>query len=296
MKIYHADLTTEALDAYRKLRPDKKINVLISYGRRNRHSRSFLTSHRAKISSLILDSGTWTLNSNPRKNAEKITFDGYLAYLKVRDDDFDFYFNFDADFSKSGFDKNFGYQLDLEEAGFTPVPVVHDCYGDEIKTYIERGHKRIAIGSGELRYAGLDELHHIVEPLYRKGVKVHFLGCTEYRKLAYLPVSSADSTTWNRAGAADKILYWNPLRSGYNKLDKITLEENALKRNVQYHIRDYLFREQFEEYLFKELRMCLDDLMEGKKYLNRAIANIHYFVLLEEWINAQHRKQGFDIK
>ena len=48
------------------------------------------------------------------------------------------------------------------------MPVVHDCYSDEIKTYIDRGHKQIAIGSGELKFAGLDELRHIVHPLYRR--------------------------------------------------------------------------------------------------------------------------------
>jgi hypothetical protein len=139
----------------------------------------------------------------------------------------------------------------------------------------------------------MDELRHIVDPLYRNGVEVHFLGCTEYKKLAYLPVSSADSTTWNRTGSAGKIFYWNPQRSGYKKLDKITLEDNVLKRNVQYHIRDYMFREQLEEYLYQELKMSLDDLMGEQKYLNRAIVNIHYFVLLEEEINDIHRKQGF---
>lgn len=293
MNIYHADLTTEALDGYRKLQPEKKLSALISYGCRNRHFRSMLSTHRSKINGLILDSGTFTLNSNPMKNAKKITFDGYLAYLKIRADDFDFYFNFDADFSKSGFETNIGYQLDLENAGLKPVPVVHDCYSDEIKTYIDRGHKRIAIGSGELKHAGMDELRHIVDPLYRNGVEVHFLGCTEYKKLAYLPVSSADSTTWNRTGSAGKIFYWNPQRSGYKKLDKITLEDNVLKRNVQYHIRDYMFREQLEEYLYQELKMSLDDLMGEQKYLNRAIVNIHYFVLLEEEINDIHRKQGF---
>jgi hypothetical protein len=293
MKIYHAELTTEALEAYRKLHPDKKVSALISYGRRDRHARSLLSTHRGKINGLILDSGAFTLNSNPVKNAEKVTFEGYLAYLNIRADDFDFYFNFDADFSKSGFETNFGYQLDLEYAGLKPVPVVHDCYGDEIKIYLDRGHKRIAIGSGELRHAGLDELRHIVDPLYRKGVAVHFLGCTEYQKLAYLPVSSADSTTWNRTGSAAKIFYWNPLRSGYKKLDKITLEDNVLKRNIQYHIRDYMFRDQLEEYLYQELKMSLDDLVGKQKYLNRAIVNIHYFVLLEEMINDKHREQGF---
>jgi hypothetical protein len=76
-------------------------------------------------------------------------------------------------------------------------------------------------------------------------------------------------------------------------MDKITLEDNVLKRNVQYHIRDYMFREQLEEYLYQELKMSIDDLMGKQKYLNRAIVNIHYFVLLEKEINDMHRKQGF---
>jgi hypothetical protein len=293
MKIFHADLTIEALVAYQRLQPEKKVRALLSYGRRDANFSKMLSSHRPKLNGLILDSGTFTLNSNPAKYADKITFDGYMAYLKIRAHDFDFYFNFDADFSKSGFDANFAYQLDLEDAGLKPVPVVHDCYGEEIDIYIDRGHELIAIGSRELKYAGLDELRHIVDICHRKGVKVHFLGCTRYRKLAYLPVSSADSTTWLRTGSSGKIFYWNPLKSGYEKLDKITLDDNVPKRIVKCHIRDYMFRDQLEEYLHRELSMSLDDLMGKKKYLNRAVANIHYFVLLEELINEKHLQQGF---
>jgi hypothetical protein len=220
-----------------------------------------------------------------------VTFEGYRAYLKLRAADVDFYFNFDADFSKDGFESNFGYQLDLEKAGLAPVPVVHDCYGDEIKTYIDRGHKLISIGSGELKFAGLDDLRHIVDELYRNGVKVHFLGCTQYRKLAYLPVYSADSTTWKRTGAAGRIFYWNPLKVGYNKLDKLAVDDDCPKNFLRF--RDYNFRKEREEYLYRELGLCIDDLMGEKRYLNRELANIHYFVLLEELINAKHREQGF---
>jgi len=293
MKIYHADLTIEALDAYRRLHPSKKVRALLSYGRRDANFSKMLSSRRPELNGLILDSGTYTLNSNPTKYADKITFDGYMAYLKIRAHDFDFYFNFDADFSKAGFDTNFAYQLDLEHAGFTPVPVVHNCYSEEIDTYIDRGHKLIAIGSRELKYAGLDELRHIVDICYRNGVKVHFLGCTRYRKLAYLPVSSADSTTWLRTGSSGMIFYWNPLKSGYEKLDKITLDDHLPKRLVKCHIRNYMFRDQLEEYLSRELSMSLDDLTGENKLLNRAVANIHYFVLLEELINEKHRLQGF---
>ena len=294
MKIYHAELTTEALLQYRKLHPTKPLRALVSYGRQDKHLRNMMFDLRGQIDGLIMDSGTWTLNCNPKKYAEIITFGGYKAYMKILSHKFDFYFNFDADFSKEGFETNFSYQIDLEKEGLNPVPVVHDCYSDEIKTYIDRGHKQIAIGSGELKFAGLDELRHIVHPLYRSGVKVHFLGCTQYKKLAYLPVYSADSTTWTRTGSAGRIFYWNPLKIGYNKLDKIALDDDVPKNIV--HIRDYMFRRHLEEYLHQELGLSVGDLMGNQKFLNRELVNIHYFVLLEELINAKHREQGFTFK
>ena len=62
------------------------------------------------------------------------------------------------------------------------------------------------------------------------------------------------------------------------------------------HIRDYMFRRHLEEYLHRELGLSVGDLMGNQKFLNRALVNIHYFVLLEELINAKHREQGFTFK
>jgi len=293
MKISHSGLATEPVLCYKQLHPDKPLRALISYGRRNIHHYNLMLKLRNKIDDLIMDSGTFTLNQNRKKYQNNINFKGYRSHLNLFADKVDFYFNFDEDFSKNGFDTNFGYQLDLEEAGFSPVPVIHDCYSDEIKTYIDRGHKLVAIGSGELKHAGLDDLRHIVDELYRNGVKVHFLGCTRYEKLAYLPVYSADSTTWNWTGASGRIFYWNPLRNGYNKLDKIAVDDKPPKRLTKYHIRDYMFRNQLEDYLCRELGLSIDDLLGKNRLLNRALVNIHYFVLLEELINRKHKEQGF---
>ncbi|BBO74606.1 hypothetical protein DSCW_20230 [Desulfosarcina widdelii] len=132
-----------------------------------------------------------------------------------------------------------------------------------------------------------------MDGIYQQGVKVHFLGCTEFEKIAYTPVYSADSTTWNRTGGAGRIFYWNPNRIGYKKLDKIALGDKTPKRLVQYHIRDYLFRDQLEDYLFQELRLSIDDLTGENALFNRALANIHYFVLFEEWVNRKHKELGF---
>ena len=293
MKIYHSGMTTKAGIKYKQLHPDRPLHALISYGRRDVHHRNLMLGHRHILDGLIMDSGTFTLNQNRKKYQNKINFKGYRSYLNLFAKKVDFYFNFDDDFSKSGFTTNFGYQLDLENAGFRPVPVIHDCYSDEIKTYIDRGHKLVAIGSGELKHAGLDDLRYIVDQLYRNDVKVHFLGCTRYEKLAYLPVYSADSTTWNWTGSSGRIFYWNPLRISYNKLDKIVVDDKPPKRLTKYHIRDYMFRNQLENYLCRELGLSINDLLGKNRFLNRALVNIHYFVLLEELINRKHKEQGF---
>jgi hypothetical protein len=293
MKIYHSDLTTDVVLRYKQLQPNKQLRALISYGRRDRHHRDLMLKHRGLLDGLIMDSGTYTLNQNPKKFRETITIGGYKSYMGFFADMVDFYFNFDEDFSKNGFETNFDHQVNLEHAGLAPIPVVHDCYGPEILTYIDRGHKLIAIGSGELKFADLKELYRIVNGIYRQGVKVHFLGCTEFEKLAYIPVYSADSTTWNRTGSAGRIFYLNPNRIEYKKMDKIALDDSTPKRRVQYHIRDYPFRDQLEKYLFQDLKLSIDDLIGDNALFNRALANIHYFVLFEEWVNRKHKEQGF---
>jgi hypothetical protein len=293
MKIFHSELTTEAILEYKQLQPYRPLRALISFGRRDRHHRDLMLKYRSRLDGLIMDSGTYTLNENPKKFQNAITVEGYRSYMSTFADKVDFYFNFDEDFSKNGFTTNFGHQIDLERTGLAPVPVVHDCYGTEIQTYVDRGHDLIAIGSGELKHAGVPELYRIVDGLYQKGIKVHFLGCTEFEKLAYIPVYSADSTTWSRTGSVGRIFYLNPNRIGHKKMDKIALDDTTPKRLVQYHIRSYSFRNQLEEYLFEELRLSIDDLTGENALFNRALANIHYFVLFEEWVNQKHIEQGF---
>ena len=61
MKIYHAELTTEALLQYRKLHPTKPLRALVSYGRQDKHLRNMMFDLRGQIDGLIMDSGTWTL-------------------------------------------------------------------------------------------------------------------------------------------------------------------------------------------------------------------------------------------
>jgi hypothetical protein len=49
---------------------------------------------------------------------------------------------------------------------------------------------------------------------------------------------------------------------------------------------------QLEDDLCSELGLCIEDLLGKKRFLNRALVNIHYFVLLEELINQKHKEKG----
>ena len=62
MKIYLSSLNTNSLEAYLEIFPDAKLNVLVSYGLRNKSVDAFLHEYASNINSIILDSGTYTMN------------------------------------------------------------------------------------------------------------------------------------------------------------------------------------------------------------------------------------------
>ena len=289
--IYHADMIKDALLAYSKRNPNDKLNILVSFGNRDNDASDLIFDYRHLIGNIICDSGTWTLNNAPDKHRETITVDGYAAYLKALASNFDFYFNFDEDFSKTGFEKNLVNQKILEDSGFKPVPVIHDCYSDEeVDHYIDEGYDLIAIGSGELKNSSVDELRRIVERFHSKGIRVHFLGCTEYEKLANTPVFSCDSSSWGQKGTRGYILYWNHEKPGINKTDSIDFVHKCYGRPFY---KDYEYRFQLEEYLDEELDLSFEDMLGKKGLTNRYIATIHYFVQLEKRIKARHKELGF---
>jgi hypothetical protein len=295
MIIYHSGLTVDAVQAYNKLYPDVKLNAMFSYGRRKRQINNLFLRHREIIGKAMMDSGTFTRFLNEEKFKDVITFEGYLAYLKIfaKKDKVDHYLNFDLDYSREGFETNLRYLNLMEKEGFHPIPVIHDCYNnEEISHYINHGYKYLAIGSKELKCGTIDDLYLIVNEMYQKGIRVHFLGSTIFTKLAYTPVCSCDSSTWAQAGVrkGGQVNYWNPLRSGFDQSDNVFLD---------YHfLRQYDFLPEFKKYLFEDLGLTIDDLNDKKirsktRILNRQVANIHYFTQIEKKINEKHQQLEF---
>ena len=152
MRLYHASLSLKVIKWYSKRFPDKKLNVLRSFGLLDRDSYHFCTDWRHTINSLILDSGTWTLNNTNNQTLRKrLTLNNYKNYLSSAGKYFDFYFNFDSNFTDNGFATNLANLRELERAGYHPVPVIHDIYGNEIDYYIKAGYTRVALGSSQIK-------------------------------------------------------------------------------------------------------------------------------------------------
>ncbi|MFP3867755.1 MAG: hypothetical protein ACLFUU_06300 [Desulfobacteraceae bacterium] len=147
MRIYLADINLEMVLAYHKRFPERKLNVLRSFAGINRDDRELGVTHRDKLNSLILDSGTFTINMAQQKPKLNLNLDTYQSYLLSFGQHYDFYFNFDVDFTQHGFQTNLECQRQLETAGLQPVPVIHDIYGAEVEYFIAQGYELVAIGS-----------------------------------------------------------------------------------------------------------------------------------------------------
>lgn len=292
MRIYHAAMALQVLLKYHEFFPEKKLNILRSFGLPSNENEAFMVTHRDKIGSLILDSGTWTLN-NPRsvKSGFQVTFTGYLNYAKQCAHHFDFIFNFDSDFSENGFVTNLENLKRLEDAGLNPLPVIHDIYGDEIDYYIDQDYPCLALGSFQI--TSLNTLSWVVEKIHEAGIKVHLFGTSRFEYISALPVFSCDSTTWAQTGAYGSIFYWNPHNPEKNKTDKIYLEgyfQSNSKTGVPFS--QYLYRAELEAYLKDTFGISHEDLLGNEGTLYQRLVNLHFLVQREELVTKMHEPKS----
>jgi hypothetical protein len=269
---------------------------MYSFARRERGYHEAFTRSRNLIGEQMLDSGTWSLTQNPSKYGRTVTLPNYISYLSNVSNRPQQIINFDDDFSKDGFATNLRNQQILESAGFSPIPVIHDCYNhQEVNHYIDNEYKYIAIGSGEILYAKMFDLEMIVKKFYRAGIKVHFLGSMDFSRIACLPVYSSDSSSWTQVGGKGGIKYWRPEKPGFDKTDNVYFDSYyslpKIKRKNHYEL--YRYRQELEDYLDLELDMTVEDLTGAKRFFCRRVVNLHYFVQLEKRIRDEHRRRGF---
>jgi len=292
MLFYHSGASLRIAQKYNERYPDRKISVLLSYGRPNSEKHAICVTHRELFRNVIYDSGAYTLNF-ARIQDINITLSAYVEDLKQNAHYYDWYMNLDEDFSEEGFEINWWNQSHLEEAGFKPVPVIHDLHGPEANFYIKRGYKVVAIGSSELGRGRSDALESAVHKLYQAGAKVHFLGAVNFNLLASLPVHSVDSSNWSQKGSRGAILWWNPIKEGPDKTDRIYLTDHEPLREGRIYLQDYQYRREFEKYLEQDFGFTYQDLMGRDRLLNRSLTYVHYCWTLEEIITQRHQEAGY---
>jgi len=293
MKLYHASLNKKTLLRYHELFPDRKLNVLRSFGQLNSENSAFCKKYRDKIGSLILDSGTWTLNKAKTDMSYVITLSNYKNYAKIVEPYYERVFNFDSNFTDDGFEDNYYNQLILQDADLEPVPVVHDIYGEEIDLYIGKKYDFVALGSSQI--TKVDILDYVMEKFKGTGIKIHLFGNSKFDFLTNFPIYSCDTAMWARTGGYGFIKYWNPKKDGKDKTDKIYLEEFIdPKREKKINYSSYEFREDLDEFMSKTLNVTYQGLMGADGAYNKMLVNTHYYAQLEDIVNQIHQEKGFN--
>ena len=293
MRIYHASLNLRTLLHYNMLFPEKRINVLRSFGMLDYEMLGFCKDHRSKMGSLIFDSGTWTLNNAKYDVAAQINFPAYKDYISTFARYFDFYFNFDSVFSDDTDEINYQNQLAMEEAGLKPVPVVHDVDRDEIDYYIDKGYTTVALGSKQ--NSNPDVLARAFEKFSSAGIRVHLFGNMKFSSITDFPIWSCDTTAWAQRGLWGFIYYWNPHRPDLDQTDKIYMEEYMdITKKYRFMYSNYEYRSDLDEYLYNDLKITTSDLYGPDGAFYKGLANLHFYVELEQTVTQIHQKRGFD--
>lgn len=144
----------------------------------------------------------------------------YVDFCKKDGAQWDFYANFD-------FVKHcptiFAMQERLESMGIKPTPVYHGDMGlDWLKKYIDRGHKRICIGTTAQRASNWSDqrryLDSVFEIISKTKIQTHAFGVTNLSLTFGYPWTSVDSSSWARASMYGSIYVADPVRGSINTL------------------------------------------------------------------------------
>ncbi len=293
MKLYHASIFLGVLKKYHELFKEK-LNVLVSLAYNTRERRAFLIDCRHMIQSLIADSGAWSV-ANGNSN---LTIDQVISHLLLWGHHYDLYFNFDTDFSEEGFDNNIDNQVKMEQAGLTPVPVIHNFFNSEIDDYIQSGkYGWLALGSRQS--SNFANIRYAVNRI-KKGnpaIKIHWFGGSRYDWLIQLPIASCDTTSWAKTGAYGIINYWNPRNTGVDKTDSIYVGGRIRDLDASlHHFVTYSFRKDLEAYLQTNFGFSYVDLCGDDDKFNMQLVNMKYYTDLEKRINDERLRRGIPLE
>lgn len=241
---------------------------------------------------LMIDSGAfsaWNLGNKTGKDI-KVDVDEYIDFINQYGDKFDVIVQVDAVTGKDGLDEghnekqeatweNFLYMRSKIRKDLWPkfIPAVHggDTWDflDKVLDYVDEDGKHIeyiALAGPQNTQSNRNtnwwfEAFSRIQKSSNPNVKTHGLGMTKFELLDELPLTSADSSSWNAFGRFGSIV--TPL--GTISISDRKLERpdnfNNLPWSRQVEIREYL------ESLGSSPEKCMESIME------RNFVNIIYY-------------------
>ena len=297
MRIYVSSVSRRILEEFTKRWPEEKLDVLRSFALEQDDTTDIALYPPACVNSLILDSGTYTLNNSPEL-AAKYTVYHYREYLRKYKDKFDFYFNYDL--SHADDIMNWDWQRILEEpypnpidnSTTKPVPVIQDLKDVEKYCKLKHIYPLVAIGSGANKKKA--PLKKAVKELYANGVKVHLFAIGTYDALHDIPVWSSDCTSFLKWASFRRVCFFD---HDENREYIIATKENV--KDLPYLFDPY--KDYADKYGAWLSQRGFDDLFEidfDSDQDTLMLANLWHYKELAEIITEEHQnvhKFTFDV-
>lgn len=299
MRIYLSSLTTAVLLHLYHLFPDRMINVLRSFAMMSSDEHRFYDGSIPNINSLMFDSGVFTKNNAKSGNYNHVTLQNYIRYLQLHKKHYEFYSNYDLDFTAQGFPQNLQVLKQMEAAGLNPFPVVHDYFMREIKYYLDNNYNFVALGG--IRAPGKNgqqrterHIKHAMSMIPTEKVKTHLFGASSFKLVSKYPFFSCDSSSWAQNNRYGFVLYWN--------WDLVGLEDKTEKfffvdKNSDYFRTDRKYWEDYggakgrkkREEFINNLGFSYEDLMGVRRSHYRQLLNAIYYLTIEDIITIKWR-------
>ncbi len=272
----------------------EKVNILLSFAYVGSDFSNIVTNCRHMVKGLVLDSGAWSVATG----VADLSLQNYMAFTKLHGHRFDRYFNFDTDFSDSGFDHNVAHQLIMEREGLSPVPVVHNLFDGEIDYYVQSGrYDYLALGSSQT--TNYDDLAYGVHRIKKakEDMKIHWFGGGRYDWLSRLPITSCDTSSWASLGKFGFIMYWNQHQPGPNKADKIYVSGTVRPvKEDEFLYTTYPWREELDRYIFTVFGLTFHDLCAYEGAFNMQLINTRFYAEMEKRINEERTRRGIALE
>lgn len=302
MKIYQSSLNISVIKRLHEINPTLKPNVLITFYGLDRPM-DYTKTYRSMINGLILDCGAFSLN-NKELSPEALALEcdrlflQYRDYTKLTQNDYDFLFSFDDDFTPNGFDHNLQRLIDLEAVGISVVPVIHNLHNHEIDFFINAKPKYPIVAIGQCKADNrkdLNVLFKAVDPLYSNGIRVHLFGMTTPRLISHVPAYSCDSKTWMDYAGRGRALYYDHESGFLNKQTLIHFPDKEDPRNYTEatYYKNFRRMDAFLAHIKSKLDLGLEDLIaEQTQAMSLNLVNALYFMELEELITKENQDRG----